>query len=395
MIDRPAPTEQRAGVRPIAFALDNIGAVGRVVKLNIRPEDLTRNESSRSAVHQTLGHGDVKGWVDGFGVGMPSVAISGNTGWRQALGTGKDGAQAFEDLNQLVMHDYHGAKQSAIDRGLDPALVRLLFIDTLDAFAWSVVPTQFTLRRSKSRPLLWQYNINLQAVSTSVETAVPVGPSYGSPSNGVVAMDRTMGRLAIFQPNVKSWVDQALESVDGVIGGLSESIAGFVLTTNGVLSTVLSVLRDTRNLSTGIGNRLIAVAGSLASAGLNVFRVVSAIAGIPADLRAKLSSVAAAYNEMLCIFANSLRPRKVYEQYTGLYGASNCSSTTGGRPYSPYANLNVFDLMLREKGPIAVSSVASGGIATLGGMDPVLAPAPLAEIGRLTAAISSGVKVTA
>jgi hypothetical protein len=393
MIDRPAPTEQRAGVRPIAFALDNVGAVGRAVSLNIRPEDLTRNEPSRSAVHQTLAHGDVKGWVDNFGAGMPSLTISGHTGWRQALGTGMDGAQAFDALNQLVVHDYHDAKQSAIDYGIDPALVKLLFIDTLDNFAWSVVPTQFVLRRSKSRPLLWQYNITLQAVSTSVSASVKLGPGYGSPANGVIALDRTIGRLASYQPNVKSWVDEALGAVDGVFSGVSEAIAGFVLTTNSVLSAVLSVLRDSNNLATGVGNRLISVASSLASVGLNVFRVVSSIAGLPGDIRSKISNVAAAYNEALCIFANSLRPRKVYEQYTGLYGASNCSSTTGGRPYSPYANLNVFELMTPDKGPISVTSAARGSISTLVGMDPVLAPVPMGEIGRLTSVISGGVGV--
>jgi hypothetical protein len=395
MIDRPAPTEQRAGVRPIAFALDNIGAVGRAISLNIRPEDLTRNESSRSAVHQTLAHGEVRGWLDNFGSGLPSVTISGHTGWRHAVGTGMDGAQAFDALNQLVMHDYHNAKQAAINRGIDPALVKLLFIDTLDGFAWSVVPTQFTLRRSKSRPLLWQYNINLQAVSTSVAASVVLAPSYGSPANGVVALDRTMGRLATYQPSIKSWVDDALGVLDGSFVGVSDAIAGFVSMTNGVLSSVLGVLRDTRNLATGVANRLISVASSLASVGLNVFRAVSAIAGLPGSIRAKISGVAAAYNEALCIFANSLRPRKVYEQYTGLYGASNCSSTTGGRPFSPYANLNVFDLMTREKGPVSVTSAASGGISTLGGMDPVLAPVPMGEIGRLTAVISGGVRVTA
>jgi hypothetical protein len=204
-----------------------------------------------------------------------------------------------------------------------------------------------------------------------------------------------MSALVAFQPDVKGWLEKALASVDGVLAGVAGSIAGFVSSTNGVLTTVLSTLRDTRNLATGIGNRLIAVAGSLASVGLNVFRVVNGIAGLGDDIKSKIGRVAAAYNEVLCILANSLRPRKVYEQYTGLYGASNCSSTTGGKPYSPYANLNVFELMSPERGPVALSSAALGGITTLGGMDPVLAPVPMNEIGRLTAVISSGVGVTA
>lgn len=390
MIARPAPTDQRAGVRPIAFVLDDVGSIGAPVTLSIRPEDLTRNEPSRVAVHQTLGR-TVQGWVDNFGAGLPSVSISGHTGWRHSAGTGMDGAQAFEALNQLVAHDYHEAKQSAINRGLDPALVKLLFVDTLDNFAWSVTPTQFVLRRSKSRPLLWQYNISLQAVSTDIEVSMPMPPVYGTPSNGLLALDRTIKKLEIAAPSVGGWLDEALGFVDDIIGGVSDSIAGFVSATNGVLSTVLDVLKDTRNLATGVGNRLIAVAGGLASVGLNVFRVVNSISGLGDDIKSKIGRVAAAYNEVLCILANSLRPRRVYEQYTGLYGASNCSSTTGGKPFSPYENLNVFELMAPEKNLVTLSSAALSSIGTLSNMDPVLAPVPMNEIGRLTETITTGV----
>ena len=154
------PTSQRSGLRPISFVLDNGGSIGSPVILKVRPEDLTRNEPARATVNQTLGR-EVSGWVDHFGEGLPSVSISGHTGWRDVAGSGVDGARAFDQLNQLVAHDFPAAKQAAIDRGSDPADVKLLFVDMLDDFAWSVVPTTFTLRRNKSSPLLYRYNISL------------------------------------------------------------------------------------------------------------------------------------------------------------------------------------------------------------------------------------------
>ncbi len=390
----PAPTDQRAGIRPISFVLqDAASELTRFVTLNIRPEDLTRTDPARVAVHQTLGR-NATGWVDNFGEGLPTINISGNTGWRNAQGTGMDGAEAFDALNQLITREYHEAKQTAIDTGMDPAAVRLIFVDVLDDFAFPVVPTTFVLRRSKSRPLLFQYTIALQALSKDVETIEVLTPDFGNPANGVIALNMTIAELEGYEEHVKGWLDVALEGVDGVIGGVSDSIAGFVTTTNGVLGTVLEVMRDTRNLSTGIGNRLIGIASGLASVGLNIFRVVNSISGIGDDIKSKIGQVAAAYNEALCILSNSLRPRKVYEQYTGLYGASNCSSTTGGKPASPYANLNVFSLMAPEKNLINLSGAALSGINTLGQMDPVLAPLPMNEIGRMTSMITGGVTRT-
>ena len=87
----PAPTDQRAGVRPIVFVLDDRQSL-EAVTLPIRPEDLSRMESSRSTVHQTLGQ-DTAGWVDSFGAALPTCTISGNSWWRYAAGIERDGFQ--------------------------------------------------------------------------------------------------------------------------------------------------------------------------------------------------------------------------------------------------------------------------------------------------------------
>ena len=110
-----APTDQRAGVRPISFLLDAGGSLSDPVMLKVRPEDLTRTEPSRITVHQTLGR-DRSGWADNFGAGLPTVTIAGHTGWRDT-GTGEDGVKAFERLNTLVMQSYHAARQAAISVG--------------------------------------------------------------------------------------------------------------------------------------------------------------------------------------------------------------------------------------------------------------------------------------
>lgn len=392
MLAKPAPTDQRAGVRPISFVLDAFGAIGSPVTLAVRPEDLTRTEPARATVHQTLGRNTV-GWVDHFGEGLPSVTISGHTGWRHAAGLGMDGVQSFEALNQLVVKDFAEAKQSAVDIGQDPASVKLIFVDLLDGFAWSVVPTQFVLRRSKSRPLLFQYNIVMQAVETGIGFQAALLPNLGSAVAGLASLEGTISFLNGAAGSVEGFVSQALGSVNSAIAPVAGSVKRFVVSTNAVLGAVNRTVRAAQNLITGVANPLIGIASDLARVGSNIFRTIGAIAGLPSFLKAELGRLAAAYNEVVCIFRNSLRARSSYQDFDGLYGASNCSSTTDGRQASVYAGQNVFALMQPERSLARLNSVAANGISALSRMDPVLAPLSFPEIGRHLDNIAAGVTV--
>ena len=392
MFTRTVPTDQRAGVRPIAFLLQKMGGFGTPVTLKIRPEDLTRNEPSRVNVTQTLGRG-TQGWVDNFGAGLPSVTISGHTGWRSSAGSGEDGAQAFETLNTLVQHDYHEAKQAAIDAGLDPSTVKLLFIDMLDGFTYSVTPTQFVLRRSKSRPLLFQYNIALQAVGTGIDNPLMILPFSGSFSMGLGALDSVIGRIEGFAGSVNGWISQAVALKDQVMAPIAQTVGTFVNQTARVFRAVQSVIATGENAVSSTANDLIGIASDLAKVGTNINRTFSDIAGVPAYIQSALGNVSAAYNELYCIFKNSLKKRKTYEDYADMFGASNCSSTTGGSAASIYADTNAFALMQPSRSPVVLTSGAMSSITTLGNADPVLAPVSLSEMDRHLRIINSGVTV--
>lgn len=384
------PRSQRAGRRPISFLLDAGGIISAPVTLVLRPEDLTRNEPARATVNQTLGR-NVSGWVDHFGEGLPSLTISGHTGWRDIAGSGTDGAAAFEALNKLVVRDFPAARQVAIDAGLNPAGVKLLFVDLLDDFAWSVVPMQFTLRRNKSSPLLYRYNISMQAVDTSVDSLDAIMPFFGTVSAGLTALDRAIGTIEGFVETVDGFVGKALSAVDRALAPLASVVKNFVRLANKVFAAVNSVVRAAKNIVTGVANRIIGMASDIANVGRNLFRTINAIANLPADIKASVGRVTAAFNEVACIFKNSLRQRKTYDNYTGLYGASNCSSTTGGRPESAYANLNAFEQMQGEKNVATANSNALAGLSALNRMDPVLAPMPFPEIGRHLTNVVTGV----
>lgn len=393
MFTNAPPTDQRAGIRPISFLLQKPGGFSSPVTLKIRPEDLTRPEPSRVTVTQTLGRG-VQGWVDNFGEGLPSVTIAGHTGWRNSAGSGEDGAEAFLTLNNLVQHEYHKAKQAAIDSGMDPANVKLLFIDMLDGFTWNVVPTQFVLRRSKSRPLLFQYNISLQAVSTSVDNPLMILPFSGNIMGGLSSLESVVGRIEGFAGEINGWISSAVSFKDRLLAPIGATVRTFTNMSARVLGAVNSVIATGENAISGTANDLIGIASDIAKVGTNINRTVGAIAGIPDTLKSSIVAVGSAYSEAYCIFNNSLRKRQTYYDYSDLYGASNCSSTTGGRQASSYLNSNAFELIQPERGPVMLTSGARSSITTLGNADPVLAPVDIREMDRHLKIINSGVTIS-
>ncbi len=389
-INQTPPTDQRAGVKPISFVLNDNGSIGSPVTLNIRPEDMSRTEPTRATIHQSLGT-ETNGWADEFGEGLPTLTISGHTGWRVGGVKGEDGVAAFHTLNDLIVHDYNAAKQAAINNGNDPAEVKLLFIDTLNDFTWTVLPTSFVLRRSRSRPLFLQYNIVMQALSTNAEDPTVVSPFSGDIFGGIGALDGIIGTIDSFATKVSGLIDSAVKTVNGFIGQISKVVSKFVKIANNIFKAVNGVIKSVKNGFTSIANNLIGIAQDIASVGVNLFRTISAIQNLPSDIKADIGRVASAFNEVSCIFSNSLRPRKTYDSYEDLYGASNCSSTTGGSAASPLAGQNIFGLLKPDSLPISLNTLAQSSISIVRRTDPVLSPMPLAEMTRHIDQINAGI----
>ncbi len=156
------PSTQKAFFKPIAFMLDPGGSEDvEYVNLYIRPEDLSYPEPSRITTHQTLG----KAWVDNYGERLKRLIISGNTGWRgEGPITVEDGIERFQILRQVVFEKWHQLRRTKLENGDDPNDVKLIYVDKLNDICCTVVPISFTLKRSKSRPLLMMYNVVMDVV---------------------------------------------------------------------------------------------------------------------------------------------------------------------------------------------------------------------------------------
>ena len=375
------PSSQKAGARPISFALDGGGPLS-FVDLVVRPEDLTRVDPSRLSVQQTLGP---SAWVDNFGAGLARITISGHTGWRRIEGVQGDGLERFIDLKDRVFTHWHSRRNAQASAGMDPDAVRLIFSDALDGFSEIVAPDNFTLRRSKSRPLLAQYQISLTVVSENGKTGyLDFGGLLGGGATEALGLD-----------SLTASVNRITDMLGKVKGFINGTLLGPVTKFMQQTARLYAAVRGAISAGSDIAGALIGVARATAQAGINIFRTLAAVASIPSLVRNQLMQVAGAYSNILCVLGNALKQKRFIQDYSDLYGSSNCSSTAGGRPLSSLAGQNPFYTVVptRQPLPVAVSVPAQQSLAALGGSDTVLAPMSMSALNVHVGTIASGMVV--
>lgn len=382
------PTSQKAAVRPISFVLEDqsSGLDMTSVTLNIRPEDLTRVEPSRAAVQQTLGGA----WLDNFGVGVRKVTISGHTGWRG--GMGEDGMAAFKTLNDTVFKAWHAKRKQAIDAGRDPSNIRLIFADLLDDFVYVVSPDSFVLRRNKARPLLMQYQISMTVLSEDLdELKSSLMPPDVLPAldiavpEGLSILREVLGKIRDFAQNVADFITNT-------IGAVAKE---FMELTADVLEVVTEVVESIKGSFDLIADSLISVASDLVQAGRNIMATIASIASLPSYIMARIMEVAGAFSYAFCVLKNAFRSPKLFDDYSGWYGSSNCSSLSGGSPPSPLRFENPFyRLGQPTKLPVSQTPEARSALGALTSID-VLKAQPDSALESSIRTVLNGTQVVA
>ncbi|MFL5901000.1 MAG: hypothetical protein ACJ75S_07350 [Solirubrobacterales bacterium] len=373
--------QQKAEDRPISFVLHNMAKGEDPIELTmvIRPEDLTRSDTSRMSVTQTLGGG----FVDNFGPGIPTVQISGHTGW--GSGSRPDGRQAFFELHDQIFSQWHQQRAQAVKDNLNPDRVKLIFNDVLDSFTWVVAPQNFVLRRSRSRPLLSQYQINLTWVSYDVAETLSALDALKAKQLGSGL--KKLNALESLAASIKSITKSIADKITKVLGPIRAAVDKFTQLTTSVLHSVNNIVLGVLSVPAAIATQGLLLAQSLTKAASNIYHAVAASAAIPLITKAYFMRVASAFENAFCVLKNVLKPRLLLPNYDDLYGGSNCSSTSGGHALSPYDLLNPFyvyqppkrgavyvqdnDGVFRDNTGTPMSSAASSSLNALASMDPV------------------------
>lgn len=378
-----APPTQKAAWRPISFVLHDTatGALPVVVPLSIRPEDLTRTETSRLTATQTLGGA----WADNFGPAIPTVQIAGHTGW--GAGGRQDGLSAFQNLHARVFTGWHLARANAAASGLDPDKVRLIFCDGLDGFTWLVAPQNFVLKRNKTRPLLAQYQISLLWLDDVMSDGGGAlsglfdglfGSFLGSVS-GILSKSRSLGTLTSAIGALRGVLDG---QVGNLLGSFGEPFDGFTNLAEQALTKALETIEGGSVTSGSTAGAVVSLASDLARGGANAMSMIqTAVGDMTLSAKADLQQAGSALGTAATLLDGALKPERYMTDYSGLYGSA-LSSLSAENPFPYYLSSDPRGVSMTPQAWSALSALKSA--------DPVLAPAPLNNIGLNMAAIAAG-----
>lgn len=138
------------------------------LRLPINPSLKNFTHPVRTTLTQTEGGA----WVDDFGMGVPTLQLQGNTGWRPLYGnyngnSTPDGFQAFRHLYlDIVKYFFNLRGQTK-----NPESVEMIVSDEVEDVSYRVVPTQsFQLQRTRNAPLLFPYTLNCIVIWSSFST---------------------------------------------------------------------------------------------------------------------------------------------------------------------------------------------------------------------------------
>lgn len=141
--------------------------------LPINPDEVQLEHPARVTTTQTLG--GIYQDVDDLGV--QSLTLHGNTGWRTKKQTGMDGLQAAQFLYKEIYKGYYSRLKASKN-------VQLLLINNVDGYTYKVSMTDFQMMRSKSGPLLFLYTAYITALQDiSMATPSPTDSVQKEASN--------------------------------------------------------------------------------------------------------------------------------------------------------------------------------------------------------------------
>ena len=383
---RPASQKHR----PIGFYLTGGSSLFGIsiptrFDLPIRPEELSRSEPSRLQVVQTLGGA----WADSFGAGLRTITLGGHCGWRGGYFIA--GEDAFHTLRETVFERWHQQRREKAEAGQDPSQVKLIYTDILNDVSVEVAPKSFTLRRSRSSPLLMRYQIQLIELDNKNKGILDtILSALANPMRflaGIAGITGVIGTLDSFARLGVSFLGAGKEAIRTVLG-IGSSL----------LDTIANVARELRGSFDGPNALLLEAGRAYARAMRNLFYALAGDPGLADSERIVLVQIGAAWSDAWCTMENSFDKGRYFKSYDDLFGASNCSSTAGGRPISAYVatdqnSLYAFAPADAAPAPVTVTPEAQAAMAELNQGDPLILRDQPTRLFDLAGAIGRGVQV--
>jgi len=391
-MDLSTPATQKAADCPITFVMDDESAgTTDEFSLLIRPEQLTIGFPSRMTVNQSLGGG----WADAFGEGLEEGTFAGTLGWR-ASSNDSGGIERLANMKRFVYSDWHAKRAAAVAKGDDPSKVKLILVDTLNNYTRVIAPRLFELQRSKNSPLMARYRFNFVMISKDATGSDLLGGDFGDLFGG--------GLLGSIASTVGSWVDSFTTSINNITVRIREAYKWvdktIITPVRAVVGKTMQIYRAVNDMVTagvGITRQVGSIATLATQAVSNVFKSAALVLGIPNIAKAAIMGVVREFSNIFCLLQNA-RKLLTYEDYSDIYGASNCSSTNGGRSISVYSGStnNTFSAVsATSRNVVQLTQSASNSLKSLASTDLVTTPLSTSVIKSSLNVANAGLSVAA
>ena len=225
-------------------AVGNKGA-WQEFRLQINPQELSQDEVFAIEVTPTL-RGIL---VEHHGTILKDIQISGTTGISPLRGAGganrnsgnpllASGHSGFEEFHELRSYFRMYSEAKRLDDRSNGEL-RMVFFNYKDREALYVEPQKFSMKRSSTRPFLYDYNIVLKGIGV-----------YGAPIADPTGGKDIFGTLDNVLDTVTSTLSTATQVIQGSIGIITQierSVTSAVLTPLQQLNTALTAIKGGEN----------------------------------------------------------------------------------------------------------------------------------------------------
>lgn len=152
---------------------------GTSYEFSINPQELSISYKNRVGVTQTLGGH----WVDKYGTGLPEITFSGVTGYKVGK-EADEGYNKYKELKTLIQSVFNTESNLRTSQDITP----MRFYNFTDEDYWDIIPTDFSVQRSASNPLMFRYSFKAYGINNMNN---PRNTSIPTNTGGI--LDNTLG----------------------------------------------------------------------------------------------------------------------------------------------------------------------------------------------------------
>jgi hypothetical protein len=241
--------------------------------------------------------------------------------------------------------------------------------------------------------LLRQFNIRLAVVR---DLSDPPSAEFDSIMDAITSVAGRVGSALDGLVSAASGQARSASTLSGMgryLGPLAGAGSEFLTKSKSLLDTVRTSVQSVTGTIDDTLRPVFDLTRDIQQAGRNIFHATDVIAGVPNHVVNEINAIAGNLHGAYCNIVNGFDRIESIFDLDPLFGASNCSSTGGGRPISPWENANPFESLSPSVPPAPQTTASRDAMRWAQSLDPVASPQTAAHAADRLNRINEGLLV--